>query len=121
MNVNVLSALVCDERETIRDIRDGLTSLNPDFSVLNDNEISLSLHRNKYLAWLHITFSVAGLRLTDEERHYIFSMIFRRPIISAKELTDVEVLAWHRIMNNPKSAKAVKVILETMLDEYRTS
>lgn len=85
--------LVADEANTIRDNMDGIEGFERILAAFPDPARKLKLRK------LHAPFSSVGLRLTDAERHMVFSALFDRRIESADDVTNIEVWAFANVMD----------------------
>lgn len=108
--------------ETVR-----LRSLYDDFSI-NGQGIECLIgncdakQRNKWLVYLHAPLSKVMKRApTDDERHYLFGVIFGRTIFSADDISNLEAIAWHHLVGNDKNAAFARAMIEDVLSERTTA
>lgn len=114
----------------INDIHDETQRLRDSYSdfTINGQTVESFLEdcnhaqRAKWLIKLHAPISrVLGHSLTDDERHWLFSLVFGRTISTADRITNLETMAWANLVGNPNNTAYAKAMIEDILSERITT
>lgn len=77
--------------------------------------------RVKCLQYLHIPITKHLGRITDNERHNLFSVAFGRNITTADQITNFEALAWRRLISRFDVGSFIKRALQEMVNERQAA
>jgi len=127
MNKQTQAAInvIKDQANYLRDVAAGYYDLNAQTNQNMERPIAefgtpnTRAVYNKWLRFLHAPLNNLNFRLNDDERHYVFSIIFGRPIASAVELTNIESWAWNKFAG--KNPELTSAMIKDILRERHTA
>lgn len=116
MDSRILSDLIIDQREALIQKNLDSADITGEFSI-HDIDRNMKASGTKYLKRLHTPLDYAVGKLTPEQKHKVFTVLFGRPINTAYAITNVEVLAMEQVIRAIGRDKFAGVVREILSNE----